>query len=155
MTGSAGNIGVGALVGYAASRTMDQATTWFYASQTEESKRREQELAPGGTLVQIGKQLGAAVGHDLDDEQAGRVGLAVHRTLGVSYGIAASALVRKGARPLTAGLVVGALAFVLVDEGTTISQLTDYPLESHLRGVVGHGAFGLAAGILLSLIDEQ
>jgi amidase/aspartyl-tRNA(Asn)/glutamyl-tRNA(Gln) amidotransferase subunit A len=45
-------------------------------------------------------------------------------------------------------------AFVLVDEGTAISQITDYPVESHLRGVVGHGAFGLAAGILLSLIDD-
>jgi hypothetical protein len=64
-TGHAGSIRVGALVGYAASRTMDQATTWFYASQTEESKRREDELAPGGTLVQMGKQLGAALGRDL------------------------------------------------------------------------------------------
>jgi uncharacterized protein (DUF697 family) len=155
MASSGGNIGVGALAGYAASRTMDQATTWFYASQSEESKRREEELAPGGTLVQMGKQLGDAVGRDLTDEEAGRVGLAVHRTLGVSYGMAASALIRKGVRPLTAGLVVGTLAFVLVDEGTAISQLTDYPLESHLRGVVGHGAFGLAASVLLSLIDER
>lgn len=152
--GSGGNIGAGALAGYAASRIMDQATTWFYASQTEESKRREEELAPGGTLVQMGKQLGGAVGRDLTDEEAGRVGLAVHRTLGVSYGMAASALIRRGTPPLAAGLVVGALAFVLVDEGTAISALTDYPVESHLRGVVGHGAFGLAAGILLSLIDD-
>ena len=50
--GNSENIGVGALVGYVASRTMDQATTWFYASQTEESKPRDEELAPGGTLVQ-------------------------------------------------------------------------------------------------------
>jgi hypothetical protein len=155
MTRSGGNIGVGALVGYVASRAMDQATTWFYASQSEESKRREEELAPGGTLVQMGKQIGVAVGRELSDEEAGRVGLAVHRTLGVSYGMAASALIGKGTRPLTAGLLVGALAFVLVDEGTAISQLMDYPVESHLRGVVGHGAFGLAAGILLSLIDER
>ena len=154
-TGHAGSIRVGALVGYAASRTMDQATTWFYASQSEESKRREDELAPGGTLVQMGKQLGAALGRELRDEEAGRVGLAVHRTLGVCYGMAAAALVRKGVRPALAGLTVGAVAFVLVDEGTAIAQLTDYPLESHMRGVVGHAAFGLAAGILLSLIDGR
>jgi hypothetical protein len=154
-TGSAGNIRVGALVGYAASRTMDQATTWFYASQTDESKRREEELAPGGTLVQLGKQLGAALGRDLSDEEAGRVGLAIHRTMGVCYGMAAAALVGKGVRPLVAGLAVAAVAFVLVDEGTAISQLTDYPLESHMRGVIGHGAFGLAAGALLSLIHGR
>jgi hypothetical protein len=134
--GSAGNIRVGALVGYAASRTMDQATTLFYASQTEESKRREEELAPGGTLVQMGKQLGAALGRDLS-------------------GMAAAALVGKGFRPLLAGLTVGAVAFVLADEGAAIAQLTDYPVESHLRGVVGHGAFGLAAGTLLSLTDGR
>jgi hypothetical protein len=69
--------------------------------------------------------------------------------------MAAAALVRKGMRPALAGLTVGAVAFVLVDEGTAIAQLTDYPLESHMRGVVGHAAFGLAAGILLSLIDGR
>jgi hypothetical protein len=99
---------VGALVGYVASRTMDQATTWFYARQSVDSKRREQELAPGGTLVQLGKQLGQTIGRDLGDEQAGRVGLAVHRTLGVCYGMAASALVSKGVRPIAAGGAVGA-----------------------------------------------
>jgi hypothetical protein len=134
---------------------MDQATTWFYARQNEASKRREEELAPGGTLVQLGKQLGTAVGRDLGDEQAGGVGLAVHRTLGVSYGMAASALVRAGVRPAVAGLAVGAAAFMLVDEGTAISQSTAYPVESHLRGVVGHAAFGLAASILLELVDGR
>lgn len=155
MSGSGGNIGVGALVGYVASRTMDQATTRFHASQSDESKRREQELAPGGTLVQLGKQIGGAVGRELTDDEAGRVGLAVHRTLGVSYGMGASALVKRGVRPLVAGLAVGALAFVLVDEGTAIAQLTDYPLASHARGVVAHAAFGLTAGVLLALIDER
>jgi hypothetical protein len=104
---------------------MDQATTLFYASQTEESRRREEELAPGGTLVQMGKQLGAAFGRDLSDEQAGRVGLAVHRTLGACYGMAAAALVGKGFRPLVRRFDGRSGGFVLVDEGTAISQLTE------------------------------
>jgi hypothetical protein len=133
---------------------MDQATTRFYATQSEESKRREEQLAPGGTLVQLGKQLGEAAGRDLGDEEAGRVGLAVHRALGVLYGMAAAALVRKGMRPMAAGGAVGAAAFVLVDEGTAISQLMDYPLASHMRGVVGHGTLGLAIGVLQALVDD-
>lgn len=56
---------VGPVVGYTASKTMDQATGWFFARQSEESRRREEELAPGGTLVQIGKQIGRATGQDL------------------------------------------------------------------------------------------
>ena len=154
MSGSAGNLAVGALAGYVASRTMDQATTLFYGVQTQASKDREEELAPGGTLVQFGKQLGEGLGRELDDAQGGRVGLAAHRTLGTLYGVAAAALVRRGMAPLKAGLVVGTAAWVIVDEGTALPTFTDYPVESHLRGVVGHGTWGLAAGLLLSLVDR-
>jgi hypothetical protein len=151
----AASLGVGALVGYAASRTMDAATSLFYASQTDASKAREEELAPGGTLVQLGKQLGASGGRELDDAQAGRVGLAVHRTFGALYGVAAAALVRRGVAPLKAGLLVGTAAWVIIDEGTALPTFIDFPVESHLRGVVGHGTFGLAAGLLLTLLDRD
>jgi hypothetical protein len=152
---SGGNLAVGALVGYAASRTMDRATSWFYGSQTEGSKDREEELAPGGTLVQLGKQLGSAAGQELSDEQAGKVGVAVHRTMGMLYGIATAALVRAGVRPMVAGLAVGTTAWAFIDEGTAIPTFTSYPVESHLRGVVGHGTWGLAAGMLLSLVEAR
>jgi hypothetical protein len=121
---SRGDIAVGALVGYVASRAMDAATRWYHPLQSDESRRREQEIAPGGTLVQVGRQLGGSVGRELDDAAAGRVGLALHRTFGACYGIAAVALVRSGRRPLAASLAVAAAAFVLVDEGTSISQVT-------------------------------
>jgi hypothetical protein len=146
---------VSALVGYLASKTMDRATSWFYARQSEHSKRREEELAPGGTLVQVGKQIGRAVGRDLSEEGAGRAGLAAHRMLGISYGVAATALARRGVPPLAAGVVVGAGAFALVDEGTAISQFRAYPVESHLRGVVGHATYGLASGVLLWIIRRR
>lgn len=145
----------GALAGYAASRTMDVATTWFYARQSEASKRREQELAPGGTLVQLGTQLGALAGRELDAEAAGRVGVAVHRTFGVTYGILAAVLVRRGWRPVPAGLAVGTAAFVVVDEGTALPLATSYPLVSHLRGVVGHATVGLVIGLLLDLLETE
>jgi hypothetical protein len=141
----------GALAGYAASRTMDVATTAFYRRQSEASKRREEELAAGGTLVQLGKQLGRLAGRDLDDAAANRAGVAVHRAFGTTYGVLAALLVRRGVDPVAAGLAVGAAAFVVVDEGTSLSMLTDYPLVSHLRGVVGHATVGLTIGLLLRL----
>jgi hypothetical protein len=144
----------GALAGYTASRTMDAVTTWFYGRQSEASRKREQELAPGGTLIQLGKQLGAVVGRDLDDATAGRAGLAVHRSLGTTYGVITAVLVRRGWRPVTAGLAVGTAAFLVVDEGTALPQATSYPLVSHLRGVVGHATVGLVIGVLLSLLES-
>ena len=141
----------GALAGYAASHAMDVATGWFLERQSEASRRREGEIAPGGTLVQLGKQLGRAAGRDLDDATAGRVATAVHRTLGVGYGVLAAALVRRGVRPLAAGPLVGAGAFLVVDEGTALPTMTAYPLVSHLRGVVGHATVGVVIGLLLRL----
>jgi hypothetical protein len=155
MSGDGGNIWVGALAGYAASRTMDRATSLFYGLQTDGSKAREEELAPGGTLVQLGKQLGEAMGRDLTDEQAGRVGVTVHRTFGMLYGMAASAAVARGVRPLRAGIATGATAWALIDEGTALPTFTDYPVESHLRGVVGHATLGATIGFLLKLIERR
>jgi len=143
----------GALAGYTASRTMDAVTTVVLARQSESSRRREQELAHGGALVQLGKQLGGVVGRHLDDAAARRVGLAVHRSFGTAYGVIAASLVRRGWRPLPAGLTVGAVAFLVVDEGTALPLATSYPLVSHLRGVVGHATVGLTIGVLLWLLE--
>ncbi|MGY1731581.1 hypothetical protein ACI798_08665 [Geodermatophilus sp. SYSU D01045] len=155
MTGSRSSLWTGALAGYAASRTMDAATGWFHGRQSAESRRREEEIAPGGALVQLGKQLGAVAGRDLDDAAAGRVGLAVHRTFGVTYGVLAATLVRRGVPPLAAGPAVGAAAFLLVDEGTALPTMTAYPLVSHARGVVGHATVGLVIGLLLWLTGRS
>ncbi|MGK5114115.1 MULTISPECIES: hypothetical protein [unclassified Geodermatophilus] len=151
MTRRRQTLATGALAGYVASRTMDAVTTLFYARQSEASRRREQELAPGGTLVQLGRQLGQVAGRDLDDAAAGRVGLALHRTFGTTYGVLAAALTRRGVHPLAAGLAVGAAAFLVVDEGTSLPTMTDYPLVTHARGVVGHSTVGLTIGLLLWL----
>jgi hypothetical protein len=144
----------GALVGYVASRVMDAATTAFYRRQSEASKRREAELASGGTLVQLGRQLGQVAGRHLDDAAAGRVGVAVHRTFGTTYGVIASALVGRGMPPLRAGPAVAAVAWAVVDEGTSLPLLTSYPLVSHVRGIVGHAVLGLTVGALLELLDQ-
>ena len=155
MTGGRGWLWTGALAGYAASCTMDAVTGLFYRRQSDASRAREDELTPGGTLVQLGRQLGRAAGRDVGDEEAGRIGLAVHRTFGVGYGVAAAALVRRGVRPLVAGPAVGAAAFLLVDEGTSLPLLTSYPAVSHARGVVGHATVGAVIGLLLALTEED
>src|SRR3712207_1903366 len=149
------DLGVGAAIGYGASMAMDQATGWYFGRQSEASRRREEEVAPGGAPVLVGKKLACLVGRDVSDEGAVKIGSLVHRSLGMTYGMAAAALARKGVAPLAAGVATGATAFVVVDEAFLSAFFTPppwaYPIESHLRGVVGHLGYGLAAGAMLSV----
>lgn len=150
MSGRRATLVRGALAGYAASRTMDAVTTAFLARQSPQSRAREEELAAGGTLVVVGRGLGRALGRELDAARAARAGVALHRGLGVAYGMVAAALVRRGRPPMTAGPLVAAVAWAVVDEGTSLPTMTAYPLVSHLRGVVGHATHGLVTGALLA-----
>lgn len=149
MTSLVGTLATGGLVGYVASRVMDTTTGPYYASQSDQSKRREEEIAPGGTLVAIGHQIGDMLGRAWTDQQAGRVGLAGHRTLGVLYGMGGATLVRRGMSPWVAGPMVAVAAWVVIDEGTAIAQFFDYPTEAHIRGVIGHSTLGITLAMLL------
>lgn len=149
------DLAMGAAIGYCSSRAMDQATGWYLKRQSEASRRREEELAPGGAATLIGKKLASMVGRDVTDDEAAKIGLFLHRSLGIGYGMMAAALARAGIRPIRAGVMAGAAAFLLVDEGANAAFFTPppqaYPVESHLRGVVGHLAYGLAVGAMLSV----
>ena len=78
------DLGIGAAIGYGASRVMDLATGWFFEHQSEASRRREVEVAPGGTPVVVGKKLAALAGRDVTDAEVARISLFVHRSLGVA-----------------------------------------------------------------------
>jgi hypothetical protein len=68
--------------------------------------------------------------------------------------VVAAALTRRGVPPLAAGLGSGMGGFLLVDELANSLFFTPppqaYPVESHLRGVVGHLTLGAAMAILLA-----
>src|SRR3712207_5663071 len=98
------DLGIGATIGYGASMAMDQATGWYFGRQSEASRRREEEVAPGGAPVLVGKKLARLIGRDVTDEGAAKIGFVVHRSLGMTYGMAAAALARRGLEPLAAGV---------------------------------------------------
>jgi hypothetical protein len=146
---------VGAAAGYLAGQVMDQATTWFYGRQSDASKQRENELLPGGAPLATARKLAGVIGAEPTDDQAGRIALALHQSLGQLYGVVAAALTRRGVAPLAAGVATGAGGFLVVDELANGLFFTPppqaYPVESHLRGVVGHLTFGVTTGLLLAL----
>jgi hypothetical protein len=146
---------VGAAAGYLASRVMDQATTWFYERQSDASKQREGELLPEGAPMASARKLAGLIGAEPTDDQTGTIATALHQSLAQLYGVVAAALTRRGVPPLRAGLASGAAGFLLVDELANSLFFTPppqaYPVESHLRGAVGHLTFGATTGILLAL----
>lgn len=148
-------VGAAAGAGAGAGRAMDAATTWFLQRQSEVSKRREEELTLGGAPLVTVRRLADVFGAEVTDEEAARLAGLLHRGLKTAYGVTAALLVRAGTRPLRAGLAVGAAAFLVVDEGVSalgvVPRAPAYPLESHLRGAVGHLTFGIVMGGTLAL----
>ena len=45
-------------------------------------------------------------------------------------------------------------AWLIVDEGLSLPTVAQYKPESHIRGLIGHSTWGLAAGTLLSLTSR-
>src|SRR3712207_3315453 len=64
-SGTLRDLAIGAAAGYCASRVMDLATDWYFEHQSEASRRREEEIAPGGTLVLAGRWLAGTLGRDI------------------------------------------------------------------------------------------
>ena len=146
---------VGAAAGYLAGQVMDRATTWFYERQSDASKRREGELLPEGAPMASARKLAGLVGAEPTDDQTATLAATLHHSLGQLYGVVAAALTRRGVPPVAAGLASGTAGFLLVDELANSLFFTPppqaYPVESHLRGVVGHLTFGATTGVLLAL----
>jgi hypothetical protein len=146
---------VGAVAGNLAGRVMDQATTWFYERQSDASKRREGEVLPEGAPMASARKLAGLIGYEPTDDQAGTIASSLHRSLAQLYGVAAAALARRGVPPVQAGLATGVAGLLLVDELANGLFFTPppqaYPVESHLRGAVGHLTFGATTGALLAL----
>jgi hypothetical protein len=121
----------------------------------DSSKQREQELLPEGAPLAAARKLAGLVGAEPTDDQASTIALAMHRGLGQGYGVAAAALTQRGAPPLAAGVAAGMAGFLVVDELANSLFFTPppqaYPVESHLRGVVGHLTLGVVTGVLLAL----
>jgi hypothetical protein len=146
---------VGGAAGYVAGQVMDKATTWFYERQSDASKQREGELLPEGAPMASARKLAGLIGAEPTDEQTGQLATAMHQSLGQLYGVGAAVLTRAGVPPVTAGVASGVAGLLLVDELANSLFFTPppqaYPVESHLRGVVGHLAFGATLGVLLAL----
>lgn len=147
---------VGTGAAYAATKLMDQVTTAYQERQSEASKQREMELQEEPAYVKGAEKLARARGVDIDEERKQELGQRLHVGLGLSGGIIAGFLTARGMNPLGAGILTGLGIWLFVDEGANaVLGLTppapEFPRETHIRGLVGHLAYGAALGTLLGI----
>jgi hypothetical protein len=146
---------LGAASGFAASFVMDVATNAYLARQSERSVRKQDELAPGGAPALFIRRTAKLGGAEVGVESSEAYALILHRTLTSAYGAASAALVGPKRSPMRAALLATTAALLFVDEGLPALRIVPppevWPVESHVRGVVGHLTLGLGIGVLLSL----
>lgn len=147
-------LGTGAAV--AATKVMDRVTTAFQERQSEVSKRREREVQEEPSYTKAAERLAEVQGRELDKVQAEQLGQRLHLGLGMSGGAVAGFLAARGMNPVGAGILTGLGIWLVVDEGANaVLGLTPpapaYPRETHIRGLLGHLAYGGALGALLGL----
>jgi hypothetical protein len=145
--------------GYAALKLMDRVTTAYQDQQSEASKQREKEVQEVPAYVKAAEKLAEISGGQIDRQRAEDVGQRLHVGLGLSGGVTAGLLTAKGMNPLAAGLLTGLGMWLFVDEGANAAlgftpPATAYPRETHLRGLLGHVAYGGALGVLLGVGDR-
>jgi hypothetical protein len=152
----------GVIGGYVGTKVMNPVTTKLYELAPEEDKQREKAVSPGSPY-KIGAQKAAdALGVKLTDKQLGLAASLMPYTLGIGGGLLYVILRRRlRVNPLVASLTAAMTLFGVVDEGLTptlglSAPNREYPLSTHLRGFVGHLAYGAAvaatAEILLGVL---
>jgi hypothetical protein len=150
------DMAIGLAVGFASGLAMDRVTTFFRDRQGESSRQREDQLRQEMPTATLARLVAEGAGTKLDDEHAEKLGTWLHYGMGASGGPVAVALVKRGVHPFPAGVAAGLGLFVFVDEGLNyVLGLTppapEWPLLSHVRGLMGHVAYGVVLGTLLFL----
>lgn len=146
---------IGSLVaGLGATLLMEQASSAIYARHSEATRKREEELRPEMPTTVLVRRAGAALGLDLGDAAAERLGMVSHYGFGAAGGAAVRPLVATGMSPLRAALAVAAAMEVGVDQAaTTVLGLTAptwrFPLVTNIRAVAAHAVYGASLGLML------
>jgi hypothetical protein len=140
----------GVVGGYVGTKVMNPVTTKLYELAPEADKAREKAVSPGSPYRIGVKKAADVLGVSLSEEQLNAAAAAAPYTLGVTGGLLYVALRRLSRlNPFVAGLTSAMTLFIVVDEGLTPAlglSAPDraYPFSTHLRGFLGHLAYGAA-----------
>jgi uncharacterized membrane protein YagU involved in acid resistance len=143
---------IGIISGYVGTKAMTPVTAKLMEMESDADKEQEKKVSPGVSYNLAAKQLAGVAGIELDKEQASTVGNLFHLGLGLTAGEMYVVLRRAiGLGPISSSVLVGMALFLGIDEGLTPAMgwgapPQDYPMATHVRGLVGHLTLGLTVG---------
>ncbi len=150
----------GAIAGGAATWVMDLITTGVLEGQSREVTEREERARPNGkpAIENAVDTLEAKASIRLDEQQRNLVTQCIHYGLGAVPG-AAYAVLRRRVPLLGAagGMLFGAALWAVNDEflNTRLGfagPYDAYPMETHLRGLIGHTSLGAATDTFIDAL---
>lgn len=148
----------GVIGGYVGTKVMNPVTVKLQELAPEVDREREKAVSPGSPY-KIGAQKAAdLVGVKLDEKQLDQAASVMPYTVGIAGGLL-YVFLRRVLRmsPLLAALLSGMALFVVVDEGLTptlglSAPNLEYPLSTHLRGFLGHLAYGAGVAVTAEVL---
>jgi len=153
------DIARGAIAGLVATWLMDQVTTGMEAHTSAADKRRAAAAMPDGrTAVEnLLVKLERISGITLDDDQRPVALTAIHYGLGVVpaaiYGGLGRVPIVGAGRGLLFGLVAWAVNDELLSSALGLAGTPgEYPLATHLRGLVGHAVLGSTTDTVIAAL---
>ena len=143
---------LGALAGAAATAAMGPLTTYLSRHQPEPAKRQEMNVSDrlgAPPTVKVAQKAASALGTSIPARRRSLAGNVVHYGFGTFWGAVLGGLsARWRVLPPGAGVALGILLWMSVDEGALPAlglsgKHSEYPRESHVRGLAGHVLYGV------------
>jgi len=150
----------GAIAGAVATLVLDQVTSFMYERESSRARQAEDRARQGRTAYEnAAEKIATMFGARIDAKQRKRLGGIIHWALGISAGAGYAVYGRRvpGLRRFAGG-GFGTTFWATVDEGlVSVLGLTpppsEFPLQTHLRGLAGHLAFGIVTDRTLGVLD--
>ena len=148
----------GVIGGYVGTKVMNPVTVKLQEFAPEADKEREKAVSPGSPYKIGARKAADLVGVKLDEKQLDQAASVMPYTVGIAGGLL-YVFLRRALRmsPLLAALLSGMALFVVVDEGLTptlglSAPNLEYPLSTHLRGFLGHLAYGAGVAVTAEVL---
>lgn len=141
----------GAAAGVVATWLMGRVTSFLYDRENWEARDREDRARDGRTSYETAAmKVARRFGRSLDEREQATLGNALHWMLGITAGAIYATMGAEGRHlSLSRGLKFGTGFWLFMDETVTPALgLTPgpraFPWQTHVRGLAGHAAYGLA-----------